>query len=78
MFEGTRHGRFSPLAYIGTARIPLIIFGDVGRLMPFLMRIYKTVHNSGLNMCTSGVDTPIVVEISGELEYLLINLFQAQ
>jgi len=78
LFEGARYERINPFACIRIVKLRPITIGGVKRLRALFSKRYKTADNKNPDGICSlrlafGTDTPLVVELTGDLHHLLVN-----
>ena len=76
MFEGAQYRRINPFACIRIVKIRPITNGGVMRLMALFSRGYNHPDDLCSVGLSFGTDTPMVVELTGDLSYLLDDHFK--
>jgi len=78
LFEGATYARINPFACIRLVKIRPICAGGVFRLMCLFRQKYEHVDDIPSLGLTFGTDTPIVVELKGNLRHHLYDHFREQ
>ncbi len=78
LFENARYERINPFACIRIVNIRPINAGGVMRLISLFSKGYKHVDDICPTGLAFGTDTPLVVELTGDLKFLLVDHFKEQ